>query len=232
MSENDKPQGSGEGAGKAPSKAKRTRKTLVRKTRYLALEPRIVFDGALAADIVDKTAQTAADASKPAGAPATEVDKTLPAVDWTQTSTSAVDGKSAGASLSADKAVADALAPDRAAADKAAEAANKSLADRSLIGAFDSSAARTEIVFIDTSVNGYQALLQGINPSARVVVLDSTQDAVGQMASVLAKMPVDSVDAVHLIARGTAGELDFGTGVLSTATIDGAYATVSAPIEY
>ena len=83
MSENDKPQGSGEGAGKAPSKAKRTRKTLVRKTRYLALEPRIVFDGALAADIVDKTAQTAADASKPAGTTAAEADKTLPAVDWT-----------------------------------------------------------------------------------------------------------------------------------------------------
>ncbi|MBS0338676.1 MAG: hypothetical protein JSS40_18120, partial [Proteobacteria bacterium] len=48
MSKNDDPSDSGKAPGKPAAKGKRTRKTLVRKTRYLALEPRIVFDGALA----------------------------------------------------------------------------------------------------------------------------------------------------------------------------------------
>src|SRR4051812_24297910 len=82
MSKNDKASGPGNGAGKPAGKTKRTRRTLVRKTRYLALEPRIVFDGALAADIVDKNASV--DAAKTDTAPA---HKTLPAVDWTQTAT-------------------------------------------------------------------------------------------------------------------------------------------------
>ena len=67
MSENDRSEGSGEGASanKASTKVKRKRKTLVRKTRYLALEQRIVFDGAIAAEVIDKATQTDAPA-KPA----------------------------------------------------------------------------------------------------------------------------------------------------------------------
>src|SRR3954465_1179693 len=112
MSKNDKASGPGNGAGKPAGKTKRTRRTLVRKTRYLALEPRIVFDGALAADIVDKNASV--DAAKTDSAPA---DKTLPAVDWTQTgvqSTPGADGKPAPTVDTADKAAADKIVDDAA----------------------------------------------------------------------------------------------------------------------
>src|SRR5437868_10699161 len=91
MSKNDKPVGPGIGAEQPETKAKRKRKTLIRKTRYLALEQRIVFDGALAADIVDKNATV--DAAKADTAPP---EKTLPAVDWSQATNAAAsaDGKS------------------------------------------------------------------------------------------------------------------------------------------
>ena len=174
MSKKDKPSDPEIGAEKPATKAKRKRRTLVRKTRYLALEPRIVFDGALAADIVDKTTQTPGDAAKTADS-STASDRTLPAVDWTQTSLPAatsVDGKSAPAAVAADK----------AAADKATEAANKAIDDRALPGGVGASGGRTELIFVDTSVSGYQALIQNISPSAQVVILDSTRDAVGQIA--------------------------------------------------
>ena len=109
MSKNEKPEGSDQPAKKPAAKGKRTRKTLVRKTRYLALEPRIVFDGALAADIVDKTTQAAGEAAKSAADSSTAAaDRTLPAVDWSQTSVPAAqsaDGKSVPAQPGADKAV-------------------------------------------------------------------------------------------------------------------------------
>ncbi|MEI6722178.1 MAG: DUF4347 domain-containing protein, partial [Betaproteobacteria bacterium] len=213
MSENDKPQGSGEGAGKAPSKAKRTRKTLVRKTRYLALEPRIVFDGALAADIVDKTAQTAADASKPVGATAAESDKTLPAVDWTQTAAPATasDVKSVAVPGTPDAAAADRAAADKAAADKAA-------ADRPQ-GVLEPVSARSggEILFIDTSIAGYQQLVAGVRSGVEVVLLDPARDGFAQITEALAGR--QNVDAVHLVTHGSVGEIALGNTEMTALSV-------------
>src|SRR5262245_16962730 len=45
--------------------------------------------------------------------------------------------------------------------------------------------ARNEIVFVDTSVAGYETLLTGVKPEARIVLLDSTRDGIQQMADFL-----------------------------------------------
>ena len=211
MSKDKKSRGSDSPADKPAGKPKRVRKTLVRKTRYLALEPRIVFDGALAADIVDNATKAPAEASSPA-ADMAATDQTLPAVDWLRTSAPA-----------ADKAVADKAAADKAAADKVFE-------DRAVQVAPEFFSGRTEVVFVDVTVRDFQAMLQDISPNTRVVMLDSSRDAVAQIADVMSQYQPGKVDAIHLITHGNEGQIDFGSGVLNATTMRTTYADALAKI--
>ncbi|MGH8866240.1 MAG: DUF4347 domain-containing protein, partial [Burkholderiales bacterium] len=74
-------------------------------------------------------------------------------------------------------------------------------------------AGRREIVFIDTSVEGYQKLIAGIDPSAEVVLLDATRDGVEQIAEVLAAR--SGIDAIHIVSHGSQAELRLGTARLT-----------------
>ncbi|MDH5564700.1 MAG: DUF4347 domain-containing protein, partial [Nitrospirota bacterium] len=81
---------------------------------------------------------------------------------------------------------------------------------------------RKEIVFIDTSVEDYQTLMEGIDPNAEVILLDSTRDGIEQIAEILGERT--DIDAVHIISHGEAGELQLGTGSLNLASMKGEYA--------
>ena len=81
---------------------------------------------------------------------------------------------------------------------------------------------RNEIVFIDTNVEGYQTLLEGIDSQAEVILLDSTKDGIEQMANVL--QGKTGIDAIHLISHGEPGELRVGTGVLNLTSMQREYA--------
>ena len=80
----------------------------------------------------------------------------------------------------------------------------------------------TSLVFIDTSVADYQTLLQGIDPNATVILLDSTKDGVEQIAQAVAQY--DDISAIHIISHGEAGLLHLGTANLNQASIQGIYA--------
>ncbi len=67
------------------------------------------------------------------------------------------------------------------------------------LAAYDTSAARQEIVFLSPSVRDYQQLLDGISPNVEVIVLDPARDGVEQMAEVLAGRT--GIDAIHIISR-------------------------------
>lgn len=69
-----------------------------------------------------------------------------------------------------------------------------------------------EIVFIDTTVQGYEALLQGISPGAEVVLLEAGQDGLAQIVGTLEGR--SDLDAIHIISHGQAGELQLGTTFL------------------
>ena len=58
---------------------------------------------------------------------------------------------------------------------------------------------RREIIFIDTRVEDYQTLLDGIDPNAEAVLLDSTRDGIEQIAEILSER--SDIDAIHLISR-------------------------------
>ncbi len=87
---------------------------------------------------------------------------------------------------------------------------------------------RKEIVFIDTSVDDFQTLMDGIDPNAEVILLDPTRDGVEQIAEILGER--SNIDAVHIISHGDSGELRLGTGLLNTTSMQGEYADELATI--
>ncbi|MBI5672833.1 MAG: DUF4347 domain-containing protein, partial [Nitrospirae bacterium] len=89
--------------------------------------------------------------------------------------------------------------------------------------------SRTEIVFVDPTVPNYQELLSGMDPNIAVIMLDGGQDGVEQMASALAGRT--GIDAIHLISHGGAGELQLGTGTLTTESMSGQYTDELAIIQ-
>ncbi len=90
------------------------------------------------------------------------------------------------------------------------------------LAAYDTSAARQEIVFLSPSVRDYQQLLDGMSPNVEVHVLDPTRDGVEQMADVLAGRT--GIDAMHLIAEGNEAQLHLGTSFLTQDSISTQYA--------
>jgi len=89
--------------------------------------------------------------------------------------------------------------------------------------------SRTEVIFVDPTVPDYQALLSGMDPSIEVILLNSGQDGVQQMASALSGRT--GVDAIHLISHGHSGELQLGTGTLTVESMTGRYAGELAVIQ-
>ncbi len=86
----------------------------------------------------------------------------------------------------------------------------------------------TELVFVDTTVKGYQALLKDIDPTATVILLDPSKNGVEQIAQIVSTY--DNVDALHIISHGSEGELKIGNGVLNQANMQGEYADELATI--
>ncbi|MEQ1844746.1 MAG: DUF4347 domain-containing protein, partial [Nitrospira sp.] len=96
------------------------------------------------------------------------------------------------------------------------------------LAAYDTSAARQEIVFLSPSVRDYHKLLDGISPNVEVFVLDPTRDGVEQMAEVLVGRT--GVDAIHIISHGSQAELTLGSARLTLEAMNGVYADELAAI--
>src|SRR6185295_15041917 len=163
---------------KIPAKSAKTPQAnagLRRRSRMIALEPRMLFDGALGVDLGAKgTAALRGDTSFDTA------DSPTPAAPEAQrTDTQAAEK------------------PAEKVADKPVEA----LAARP-------GAEPKELVFVDTSVLGYQDLLKNVNPDATVVLLDASRDAFDQMADYMDGQA--NVSAVHVISHGSAGNIILG----------------------
>ncbi len=92
----------------------------------------------------------------------------------------------------------------------------------------DSAGGRTEIVFLDSSVEGYEQLATGLGAAVEVVILDGDRDGVEQIASTLEGRT--GVDAIHIIAHGRSGTLDLGSTKLTAASMAGRHAEEMAII--
>ncbi|MEG5211439.1 DUF4347 domain-containing protein, partial [Microcoleus sp. ARI1-A3] len=69
-----------------------------------------------------------------------------------------------------------------------------------------------QIIFVDSSVQDYQSLLQGIDP-AQIVVLNENSSAIDQITNALADKK--DIEAVHIVSHGSEGSLKLGADVLN-----------------
>ena len=97
------------------------------------------------------------------------------------------------------------------------------------IATYNPGESRSEVVFVDPTVPNYEALLSGMDPHVKVIMLDGGQDGIEQMANALSNRT--GIDAIHVISHGGAGELQLGTGVLSADTMSTDYADDLAVIQ-
>jgi len=93
----------------------------------------------------------------------------------------------------------------------------------------DETASSSTIVFVDTSVNGYEALVADINPDYDIVLIGDGVDGVELMAATLEGR--EDVSAVHILSHGSAGVLSLGAATLDSASITGVYADEMAVIK-
>ncbi|GJL59178.1 MAG: hypothetical protein NPIRA03_20350 [Nitrospirales bacterium] len=87
---------------------------------------------------------------------------------------------------------------------------------------------RREIVFIDTRVEDYQTLMEGIHPAAEVILLDAGRDGIEEIAEALKGR--SNIDAIHLIGEGTEAELHLGTAFLNNNSMSNHYAALLTQI--
>jgi Domain of unknown function (DUF4347) len=73
------------------------------------------------------------------------------------------------------------------------------------------------LVFIDSSVEGYQALIDGVM-NAEVILLDSSRDGIEQITEALQQY--SEVESIHIISHGGSGNVRLGSTLLNSSTLD------------
>ncbi|MFZ6818630.1 DUF4347 domain-containing protein [Undibacterium sp. Ji22W] len=79
------------------------------------------------------------------------------------------------------------------------------------------STTRKEIAFIANNIQDYARLIASLKSNVEVHILDSTQNALQQIATILANR--SDVDAIHLITHGTNGVIDVGNAQLTMSNL-------------
>ena len=174
----------------------RKKRKAPRRTRMIALEPRMLFDGALGIDLGVK-------------ASAALQGETLAATDTT--AAPRIQDTSSAASAAG-------AVTEKSVVEKAAER----------LGIAPEPPVRNEIVFVDSTIQGHEALIAGLSPNAKVVMLDPTRDAIDQIADYMDGER--NVDAIHVLSHGSAGNLILAGQTYSADRLTQEYATDLARI--
>ncbi|MGI9424532.1 MAG: tandem-95 repeat protein, partial [Hyphomicrobiaceae bacterium] len=97
---------------------------------------------------------------------------------------------------------------------------NESVAETaSLVDALTESPAKTEIAFVDQSVENVEQLLAAFDPAIEVIFIDGQSDGIEQIASALGGR--QDVDAIHIVSHGQQGALHLGNDVLDASSMQG-----------
>ncbi len=82
----------------------------------------------------------------------------------------------------------------------------------------ENSNSRKEIVFIDSGVDNYQTIIDSIDSSKSIYLIDPNENGFTKMQNVLQGQ--SNVDAVHIIGHSSAGQVVLGNSVLNADTIN------------
>ena len=160
----------------------------------LALEPRYVFDAALASDILHSADQLA-------GAPPRDTSAA-------QSVAGLFAAAGHGATLNE---------PLR---DHAADAQVRALID-TLVDGRNAAASSQEIAFIDSRLSDIAGILSAIPEGTRIVMIDANRDGVEQMVEAMRSEA--GVTGIHIISHGQAGSLQLGSSTLDANTMSTVY---------
>ncbi|HEY4167065.1 MAG TPA: DUF4347 domain-containing protein [Reyranella sp.] len=172
----------------------------------MALEPRLMYDGAAAATITtvagnqphtDASAGSSSGSSSASSAPTSAAPATDHAADHpatpsptptdTSTASTPADGSAGGGSPAAPTT--------------------------------PSSTAGHQIVFIDGNVPDAQALAQGVQPGIEVVILDPNSNGVQQIADYLTSHNEQNLDAIQIVSHGEEATVRLGNTIFGLADI-------------
>lgn len=84
---------------------------------------------------------------------------------------------------------------------------------------------RQEIIFIDSNVQNYAQLINGVSEGTEVVVLDGNKDGLQQIADYLNGR--SGIDAIHIVSHGSLGQITLGAVTLDQAALSEQAATLS-----
>ncbi|MEH1842182.1 MAG: DUF4347 domain-containing protein [Nostoc sp.] len=70
------------------------------------------------------------------------------------------------------------------------------------------------LVFIDTAVEDYQSLVNGVISHTEVFVIDSTKNGVEQITEILATRADQNLSSIHIVCHGAPGNLQLGNAHL------------------
>ncbi|MBE9134336.1 DUF4347 domain-containing protein, partial [Tychonema sp. LEGE 07196] len=73
--------------------------------------------------------------------------------------------------------------------------------------------ANKQVIFVDSSVQNYQNLIDGADANAKIVILDDKSSSIEQITNALAAQK--DIEAVHILSHGSEGSLKLGTDVLN-----------------
>lgn len=85
---------------------------------------------------------------------------------------------------------------------------------------------RREVVFVDGAVSDWKTLVAGLGTGLEVVLLDSSQDGLKQIADYL--QGSNDIDAIHLVGHGEAGKIQLGTASLDSKNLSSYLASLAA----
>ncbi|MEH2158095.1 DUF4347 domain-containing protein [Nostoc sp.] len=76
------------------------------------------------------------------------------------------------------------------------------------------------LVFIDTAVEDYQILINGVIPNTEVFVIQPTQNGVEQITEILATRADQNLSSIHIVCHGVPGSLQLGNTHLGLDTLE------------
>ncbi|MFN6484577.1 MULTISPECIES: DUF4347 domain-containing protein [unclassified Nostoc] len=76
------------------------------------------------------------------------------------------------------------------------------------------------LVFIDTRVEDYQSLINGVISNTEVFVIDPTQNGVEQITEILATHADQNISSIHIVCHGAPGSLQLGNTYLELDTLE------------
>ena len=82
----------------------------------------------------------------------------------------------------------------------------------------ENSNSRKEIVFIDSGVDNYQTIVDAIDSSKSIYLIDSNENGFDKMQNVLQDQ--SDIDAVHIIGHASAGQVVLGNSILNADKIN------------